>query len=359
MTKHNGILIKNIYYMLSYAYQVLKQKNYQELASEDFENVQDLLAGILAVGMAQQVKQGLYREYVPHTDDIAGLRGRIKIHDTIHKKIKRHARLAREYDQLTENNIFNQIIKTTAFHLLKSNTVNKSRRHALKKVLLFFADVDNLDPAFIDWNTLRFHRNNQNYIMLLNICSFVLDSLLLTTEKGLYKMSEFSLDEINLAKLFEKFVLEYYRYHHPMLKASSTQIKWDVDTEYASILPTMYTDVTLRYGDEMLIIDTKYYNRTMQTHWLFGTQTLHSSNLYQIFSYVKNADSDKTGNVSGLLLYAKTGESISTNCDVIIDGNRISVRILDLNVPFPEIAAQLDDIATSFFETYSISTTER
>lgn len=88
MTKHNGILIKNIYYMLSYAYQVLKQKNYQELASEDFENVQDLLAGILAVGMAQQVKQGLYREYVPHTDDIAGLRGRIKIHDTIHKKIK-------------------------------------------------------------------------------------------------------------------------------------------------------------------------------------------------------------------------------------------------------------------------------
>ena len=144
-----------------------------------------------------------------------------------------------------------------------------------------------------------------------------------------------------------------------MLKASSTQIKWDVDTEYASILPTMYTDVTLRYGDEMLIIDTKYYNRTMQTHWLFGTQTLHSSNLYQIFSYVKNADSDKTGNVSGLLLYAKTGESISTNCDVIIDGNRISVRILDLNVPFPEIAAQLDDIATSFFETYSISTTER
>lgn len=131
--------------------------------------------------------------------------------------------------------------------------------------------------------------------MLLNICSFVLDSLLLTTEKGLYKMSEFSLDEINLAKLFEKFVLEYYRYHHPMLKASSTQIKWDVDTEYASILPTMYTDVTLRYGDEMLIIDTKYYNRTMQTHWLFGTQTLHSSNLYQIFSYVKMQTQTKLG----------------------------------------------------------------
>ena len=60
MTEANKILIKNIYYMLCYAFQVLRQSNYEEVAAEDFENAHDLFAAILAKGMAQQLKQGLY-----------------------------------------------------------------------------------------------------------------------------------------------------------------------------------------------------------------------------------------------------------------------------------------------------------
>ena len=50
--------------MLAYAFQVLCQKNYEDVASEEFEEVQDLFAAILARGIAQQLKQGLYREYI-------------------------------------------------------------------------------------------------------------------------------------------------------------------------------------------------------------------------------------------------------------------------------------------------------
>ena len=50
--------------MLSYAFKILKQSNYDEVASEKFENAQDLFAAILSKGIAQQLKQGLYREYV-------------------------------------------------------------------------------------------------------------------------------------------------------------------------------------------------------------------------------------------------------------------------------------------------------
>ena len=44
--------------MLAYAFQVLCQKNYREIASEEFQDVQDLFAAILARGIAQQLKQG-------------------------------------------------------------------------------------------------------------------------------------------------------------------------------------------------------------------------------------------------------------------------------------------------------------
>jgi 5-methylcytosine-specific restriction enzyme subunit McrC len=64
MMNDKGIFIKNIYYMLAYAFQVLRQKNYEDVASEEFEEVQDLFAAILARGIAQQLKQGLYREYI-------------------------------------------------------------------------------------------------------------------------------------------------------------------------------------------------------------------------------------------------------------------------------------------------------
>ena len=48
MDKNEKIPIKNIYHMLAYAFQVLKQSNYEKVAAEEFDNVQDLLAAILA-----------------------------------------------------------------------------------------------------------------------------------------------------------------------------------------------------------------------------------------------------------------------------------------------------------------------
>ncbi len=40
MTRDKSILIKNIYYMLSYAFQTLNQSNYEEIAAEKFEDMQ-------------------------------------------------------------------------------------------------------------------------------------------------------------------------------------------------------------------------------------------------------------------------------------------------------------------------------
>lgn len=69
--------------------------------------------------------------------------------------------------------------------------------------------------------------------------------------------------------------------------------------------------------------------------------------MYQIFTYVKNRDyefSDKEHKVSGMLLYAKTEEEIQPNNVYQMHGNQISVRTLDLNLPFTEIAGQLNSI---------------
>ena len=63
MTIDNGIFIRNIYYMLSYAFQELRRNNYADIAGEDFNNVHDLFAEILVHSVSFQLKQGLHKEY--------------------------------------------------------------------------------------------------------------------------------------------------------------------------------------------------------------------------------------------------------------------------------------------------------
>ncbi|MBQ9987670.1 MAG: hypothetical protein IJP28_04755, partial [Erysipelotrichales bacterium] len=72
----------------------------------------------------------------------------------------------------------------------------------------------------------------------------------------------------------------------------------------------------------------------------------HSNNLYQIYTYVKNYDSKRTGNVNGLLLYAKSDVDIPSGYDYSMDGNIISIRTLDLNKDFKYIKESLDKIIT-------------
>ena len=329
--------------MLSYAYQSLQQKQYEQIKTETFDNIQDLFAAILAIGIAGQVKQGLHREYIEKEETLSSLRGKIDIPTSIKLKLQRKAQLACQFDELSENIELNRILKTTSLLLIRSNEVKKENKLKLKKVLIYFGHVDEIEPASIRWDQLRYHRNNQSYRMLMNICHLVVDGLLLTTEKGDKKLATF-LDNQKMSRLFEKFVLEYYRKHYPELRARSSQIVWDVDDDIRDFLPTMQTDIMLTYSEKTLIIDTKYYGQTMQTIEQYDSHTLRSNNLYQIYTYVKNKDKNHTGNVSGLLLYAKTDEDITPNHDYRMGGNKISVRTLDLNRPFGLIARQLDKI---------------
>ncbi len=346
MTSDKGILIKNIYYMLTYAFQSLRQSNYDKVAAEEFENIHDMFAAILGKGVASQLKQGLYREYILQEEELSVLRGKLNIQGTIRNKIQHKQKLSCEYDELSENNLLNQILKTTMQILVRQKTLKQEHKVVLKKNLVFFDNVDVIEPGQIKWDRIRYQKNNQSYRMLMNVCYLVITGLILSTDKGEVKLATF-LDDRAMHSLYEKFILEYYRYHHPEYKANPDTIPWDIDDGMIEFLPAMVTDITLKYGGRTLIIDAKYYAHTMQSQ--YDVQSIHSGNLYQVFTYVKNLDKNNTGNVAGMLLYAKTQEQITPNNKYSMGGNTIWVKTLDLNLPFSQIAEQLEKIAGDYF----------
>ena len=76
------IRIQNIYYMLAYAFQVLNEQGYKNIETEKFENTAELFATILTHGISSQIKRGLGKEYVPKTEPLSSLRGKIEISES-------------------------------------------------------------------------------------------------------------------------------------------------------------------------------------------------------------------------------------------------------------------------------------
>ena len=116
------------------------------------------------------------------------------------------------------------------------------------------------------------------------------------------------------------------------------------------MLPKMQSDITLSYKDKILIIDAKFWTHSTQTQ--YDKHTIHSGNLYQIFTYVKNKAAnigDTSCEVAGMLLYARTDEMIQPDVEYRMSGNSISVRTLDLNCEFHVIAKQLNVIVEEYF----------
>ena len=334
------IRIQNIYYMLSYAFQALNEQGYKNVATEDFENVADLCAGILIKGVSSQIKRGLGKEYVPKNEALTSLRGKIDITKSVKEMSMLDNRLVCTYDDFTVNSYLNRILKTTMKVLLKGD-IKSDRRKQIRKLLVYFFDVQELNIHNINWH-LQFNRNNQEYRMLISICYLVMKGLLQTNSDGNTKLMDF-LDEQRMCRLYEKFILEYFRKEHPEFDVSASQIPWDADDGYNEMLPVMQSDIMLKYEGKILIIDAKYYSHTTQSQ--YNVNTIHSANLYQIFTYVKNLDTKKTGAVSGLLLYAKTDELILPNKQYKIGGNPIAVKTLDLDCDFSKIRERLDHIA--------------
>ena len=343
------IRVRNVFHMLAYAFSALREQGYRDVATEDFDNAAELCAAILERGVSLQLKRGLGQEYVNRTEARSSLRGKIEVTESVKSQAILRRQLVCSYDEFSVDTTMNRIIKATVALLVRSD-ISKARKKSLKKLMVFFADVCDIDLHTVDWN-MRYDRNNRTYRMLMAVCWLVVKGLLQTQSDGSVRMMDF-FDEQRMSRLYEKFILEYYRKEHPHLHASASFIDWALDDGVSDGLPAMRSDITLSSRSRVLIIDAKYYAATMQSN--FDKRTVHSGNLYQIFAYVKNkqVDLERAGEdveVSGMLLYAATDEDIQPDATYRMSGNRISATTLDLDRPFEEIRAQLDGIVAEYF----------
>lgn len=350
MKAERTVVIRNIFHMLAYAYHALELRGFEEVGAEEFDSALDLLGAIYARGLASQVRRGLDQSFVEHSDDISCARGRIDARASSDPAHRRRSELRCTFSEISRDTELNRLIKFAGLAFLHSPELRVDTKISIRRVLPYLSEVAPISSEQAKRISPTYTRTNRSYQLLVAICTFALRGLLPDESSRGYAFARI-LDSQELNRLYEKFLLAYFRKHHgDAVDASAKQIAWDVEGALPSFLPGLHTDVTLRGKGERagraLIIDAKCYGRILTNH--YGKRMISPGNVFQIFTYVKNADTAHDGSVSGMLLYALTDEEdLPFGPDErmwVSDGNKFEVRVLDLNRPFAEISAQLDDI---------------
>lgn len=341
-TKPVTVLVRNVYHLMSYAFNAVDVREYRMLEAEDFSGMDDLLAAILLLGIESQRRRGLERDYQPVRERGWRIKGRIDMGRTMRLQVSGRPEAAYAYDEYTEDTLCNRILKASALILSGSGEVSPDRRRRLRGALACLQGVSPIaDPARIPWSRLRFHRNNRSYQMLMGVCHLVIQHQLMGERKGERHLAVFD-DRQAFSALFERFLLNYYRRHFPELNPKGQrEIKPGPDVP--SFLPAMYEDVVLTHGDRTLIIDAKCYGKIFSMR--FEQPRLSAEHVRQIFYYAIHAGSPE--NTSALLVYAGTeeGHVVETWHD---RGYEMGCVTLDLNREFAEIREQLNTLGEEF-----------
>lgn len=335
------IPIQNIYYLLCYAWNKLEEKDIVNVNEIDSTELVDLFAKVLTNSCSRLLKQGLDRYYVEHEDIVMGVKGKFNFTATIKQNILPLSKTVCIYDEFDYNILHNQILKTTIEKLLRTKNLDALIKDELRKVYLKFPPISEIVIRKAMFNQIRLHRNNYHYDFILKVCQIVNENLLIDESKGNYKFQDFTREEKAMARLFEAFVRNFYKIETDF-SVSSDSIKWQFESDNAEdldMLPAMLTDITLQGKNKKIIIDTKYYKEAFQTR--YDKQKINSSNLYQLFSYLKNQemDSEITLNCEGILLYPSIQNDFVHSFKY--ENHKIRIMAINLNQDWQKIRTDL------------------
>jgi len=106
-------------------------------------------------------------------------------------------------------------------------------------------------------------------------------------------------------------------------------------------IPSMTADVILESSERRIILDTKYYRDALARRRGSGTGKLHSGNLYQLLTYLRNRQATNPGQPmhEGILLYPEAGEPL--RADICLEGFRIQARTVNLDRDWRHIHTEM------------------
>ncbi|MBR3052467.1 hypothetical protein IKG60_02505 [Candidatus Saccharibacteria bacterium] len=312
--------IKNVLFMYSYIWDENVAKWLDGLArldgNDDFD-APELLAELFLMNLTYILQRGLFREYLTRHESLSTVKGRIDFADTVSRQSLTNGKLYCDYDELSEDNLLNQILKTTAYKLFMTDGMSQVVKNRLQQELERFCRVELKELRPWDFAKIKLHSGNRYYGLILDICELIYCSLMLDTNNGKYNFVDPFLDDRKMAVVYELFVNRFYEkelskdYHVRYQK----RIDWQTLGKEKGHLPKMMLDTLITGCGKCIIIDTKYTVKYLGANYAYNggriavreednydiRESFNSGNIYQMYSYMNNIQA--MDELEGILLY--------------------------------------------------------
>ena len=340
-----SIPIENIYYLFCYAWNRFEQAQAIDLGAEPSPDLPNLLARVLLNGTRAILRRGLDRAYRDFDEEIATIRGRIDLGATVQLRARSIRRVHCNFDELSHDLLHNQIIKASLKRLTRAPMIDAALARDLSSAAGRMGDVADIRLEQAAFGRVRLHRNNAYYDFLLKVAQLAFQCFLPHSDGRGFRFEDVTRDEKKMARVFEEFVRNFYRTEQRAFAVEPLTIAWDarpISLSGAGRLPSMRADVYLRSPGRRIILDTKYYAKALQTY--HEVESYHSGNLYQLFSYLRNAAGKDPAfpEAEGVLLYPWSGKALRDRYQ--IQGHEVTLATLDLTQGWPNVAGQLHEL---------------
>ena len=325
------IPIANVYYLLCYAWSHVEERDVVRLEElEGLERLHDLLGKVLAEGTFRLIRSGVDRGYREVHEDLAGIRGKIAVDETVKRALRARGQVTCEFEELSHDVLHNRILRSTLRSLLRLPDLDSNVRAQVRNA---YTKLDGVTVVRLNrrlFQQVQLDRNRRYYRFLLSVCRLIHEQLLVDEKSGEARFAEFS--EQRMERLYEDFIIEFYRreQEHFRVNHRGRRIEWDDEgtpEDQMSKIPQMEADVILEGADRRIIMDAKYYRESLGGR--YGGK-LHSNNLYQLLAYLRNREATELPGPKheGVLLYPVVDARVTA--DVRLEGFSIQARSIDL-----------------------------
>ena len=335
-------LVRMMFYMLNDVYggglSQPKLDILPELQLQESAELLDLIASLLVERIEVIRHEGLNRSYLNLESEEQVLRGRILVQQQIRHNCQR-LEFHCSYDELSEDNLYNQIL-LWALNRLVPVVSNNTLRKQLLEYLPIFGEVSFRQIVSSDFDNLEFNRLNQNYEPAVNLCRLLNANLSVENLPGVAKASAFLID-VNV--LFETFVAT-------RLREALLPYSLSVDFQHSRelLLPIQHSyevpmrpDILIRStrGSKLAlaVLDTKFKRPVERDQ--AGKLHFNNPDFYQILSYAA------TLKCRGVLVYP--GPSTLLHGEILKWQSRgetktpIEIFLLDLSTGRLELCSDL------------------
>lgn len=206
-TTAHGQIRQHLVHMLAVALDLNIASGAMTELSWQRETLLEILIGLFARKLADEVRKGIPRHYLTHEDDLATLRGRLNVTRQFTTLIARPDKLACRYDDLSPDILLNQIMRATVDRLISVSTSGENQRR-LRELAFFYADIRSPPPSTLAWGSLILDRTNSRWRELVELARLLLGDRFQTTSTGTARGFSLTFD---MSRLFEAYVARQLR----------------------------------------------------------------------------------------------------------------------------------------------------